>query len=720
MNIFSLSNLFVAGSSLILILFLLIYGKSILHRIWTLFNLAVFIWGVGTFIAANASDPQLALLGWQIALAGGVFTATFFFHTVCIFCESRRKRSLAFAYFVPVVTSVLFYLKKAIPLDDWHYLFNQIYYYRASPVYLLIMGGWAIIVSFGFYELLKYLKKSKGVKRTQALYFCFGSLVGFVGGVTVHLPSLGIPIYPIGNFGVALYAITVTYAILRYRLLDIRVFISRTVAFIVSYIVLLGTPFFFAYRMYPVLYPLLGIHWWLVPSGMLVFFASVAPPIYGHLRNRMEERLLAEQKRYQKLLLQAASGMAIEHDLSRLSKLIVYIVKRTVKIEFAAIFIDDKKNRIFRLKAARNTKELPYKAVNFLYEHPFIEYLKQHKDPLLYEELPLPIRETLAALSGTNLIIPSLIQDKVLGFVLLGEKLNHQPYTDDDMNVFKILSHQAALAIENCLFLEESKEIQERIFTAEKLASIGGMADGVAHQIKNRLNQFSVASGEIKYEIKDFLSKHPQAAAKNKDLKKTLDYLTQIADSFVKNVKRTDGIVRGILNFARVEEKETFFSHFSLKEVIDLATELLKVKHEVVEVPLKVKLDSSDVIYGVKSQITESIYNLLDNAFEATQEKRVILRKEGKDDYQPAITLKLLQKPICHYIEISDNGIGIRDEQGGKIFAPFFTTKSSSKSGTGIGMYVVRRMVEENHKGRISFTSSYMEGTKFSIELPRK
>ncbi|MBU1112852.1 MAG: GAF domain-containing protein [Candidatus Omnitrophica bacterium] len=545
-------------------------------------------------------------------------------------------------------------------------------------------------------------------------------VIGFAGGASHFFPAYGIRIYP-SNITIALYALISTYAILKYRLMDVRVFVSRAAAFLISYPIFLSIPFIFAYRMYGVIYPLLGVHWWLVPAVLIIFFASLSPLAYGQLRIRMEERLLSEQKHYQKLLLQAASGMATEHNLNKLAKLIVYIVKRAVKIDFAAIFIDDKSNGVYRMKSFRDHQKIsPYENITFLYEHPFIQYLTKHTEPCLYDELPQDIRQSLGALSGAAMIVPSAVQENLLGFVLLGTKLNKQPYSDDDINVFKILSHQAALAIENSLFMEETKMAQEKIFTAEKLASIGGMADGVAHQIKNRLNQFSVASGELKYEIRDYLKKNPQVTKANKDLKKTLDYLVTIADSLITNVKRTDGIVKGILNFARVEETATFFSNFSLKESVDLSAELLRIKHEISEVPLEVDLGSSDSVYGVKSQITEAVYNLMDNAYEALQEKKTLLAKEGRDAFKPLIKVKLSQKASGSRLEISDNGIGMHDENKAKVFAPFFTTKSSYKSGTGIGMYVVKRMVEENHHGKVGFTSVYMEGTKFFVELPKK
>ncbi|MCQ9206176.1 MAG: GAF domain-containing protein, partial [Omnitrophica bacterium] len=634
MTLFSLSGLAILITSLVLVFILLIYGKTRLHKVWTLFNLVLFIWGFGIFLLGNATDDLLVQRIWRLIHIGGLSISVFFYHTVCRFCELNRKKILLFAYFQLLffqflnITGVLFSHTQVI---------YGIYFPRIHGLlYPVGFAIWLIFVFLGHFELFLYLRGIKGIKRIQGLYFFSGSLLGFLGGSSSLLPVFGISIvYPFGNFAIPFYTIITTYAILKYRLMDIRVFISRAVAFVLCYPIFLGIPFVIAYNTRPYLFFMMGIHWWLVPSIILVVIASVAPFIYNKIKQGMDEALLAEQKRYQKLLKQAAGGMVTEHDLARLSKLVVYIVKRTVKLSFAAIFLDDKKEGVYRLKAIRDSGHDLYRNVSFLYEYPFIEYIRNHKSPVLFEELPQRMRDSLTIPAQISLIVPIFTDDYLIGFVFLGEKLNRQAYSEDDISVFKILSNQTALAIENCLFMEESKKTQERIFAAEKLASIGGMADGVAHQIKNRLNQFSIASGELKYEVEALSDKHAGYIGKNPDFKKSLGYLITIAESLIKNVKRTDAIIKGILQFARVEEKETFFSHFSLKECIDLSTELLKIKHSINKIPLKVQLDSPDTIYGVKSQMTEAIYNLLDNAFEATQEKKDKLSQDGKTGYSP-------------------------------------------------------------------------------------
>ena len=202
--------------------------------------------------------------------------------------------------------------------------------------------------------------------------------------------------------------------------------------------------------------------------------------------------------------------------------------------------------------------------------------------------MPMDARKMMEDIIGGSfdLMVPAMIGEKVKAILVLGEKRDKSHYSHDDINVFNIISRHAALSIEHCEFLSEFKKNQERLFQTEKLAALGGMADGVAHQIKNRLNHFSVAAGEMKLEVEDFFTRHPNFITDYPDVPATYDYLTQISNSIVKNVKRTNDVVQGILNYARVEEKSNFFSEFSFTEIYKLASELLMIKHQLASVPV--------------------------------------------------------------------------------------------------------------------------------------
>jgi signal transduction histidine kinase len=274
------------------------------------------------------------------------------------------------------------------------------------------------------------------------------------------------------------------------------------------------------------------------------------------------------------------------------------------------------------------------------------------------------------------------------------------------------------LAIENCLFVEEFKKAQERIFSAEKLASIGGMAEGIAHQLVNRLNHFSLNAELIEHKIERFLGKEVSEVENIANIRTVFNDLSKIACTQTENVRHTHDMLKGILNYATIEVKEQDFCIFALEDIINPALELLKIKHNVNEFPLKIETGGDDgKIYGVKPQLMESLYNVLDNAYEALKEREALAKANG-ENYTPKIVLRKSVKNGMKVLEVVDNGIGIKDESKGKIFAPFFSTKSTNKSGSGIGMYIVKRMIEEIHKGKISLESEYGTGTAVRIELP--
>ena len=441
--------------------------------------------------------------------------------------------------------------------------------------------------------------------------------------------------------------------------------------------------------------------------------------IYQKTISKAEKILFAQNKHYQTLLIHAASGMAKEHNIDRLLKLISLVLLKTIKVSFVAIFLENKNKENFEVKILRSFKQKSDELMfSYDYDHPFINFIKHKEDPFLFDEMPQFIARSVILPFRPALIIPSFY-DGVKGFMVIGEKNNNDIFTKEDMTIFKMLARQTSLAMENCLFFDEYKQAQEKIFAAEKLASIGGLAEGVAHQIRNRLNQFSLISGELKFEIKDFEENNEDCFNASKQLQDTFKYIDELAESLKSNIIKTDEVIKGILDFAKMKAKHRMFETFAFKEVIDLAYEMLKVKHHLPDKLTIIKdFKDTDTILGVKSQMTEVIYNLIDNAFEAIEEKYKLLKNEEQLRFNPNINISLTQKNNKTIIKISDNGVGIKEELAGKIFIPFFTTKASCKSGTGIGMYIVKRMIEENHKGKIWFESKYMVGTDITIELP--
>ena len=120
--------------------------------------------------------------------------------------------------------------------------------------------------------------------------------------------------------------------------------------------------------------------------------------------------------------------------------------------------------------------------------------------------------------------------------------------------------------------------------------------------------------------------------------------------------------------------------------------------------------------YGlIVPQLQEVFFNLVDNAYDAIMQRKTELKEPG---YQGKLHISARKTDSSIEISVLDNGAGVKDEDENKLFTPFFTTKTSTKKGTGLGLYVIQKIIEENHKGKVSISSEYMTGTLVTILLP--
>lgn len=680
--------------------------KSQLNRSFSYFALSVAFWSYCYFLWQLSDNAGDALFWCRALMAGAIFIPSTFLHFSLTLIGERKKylKAIIFWYIV----SIVFLLLDFTPLfvKDIRPRLYFPYWPTAGITYTPFLAMFTGLTIYAHALMYKGYSKLSGFKRNQIKYVFLGTAIGFLGGSTNYPLWYDIPIPPIGNILVAVYVFVIAYAIAKYRLMDIKVAVTRAGIFIVVYALVLGLPFWLGFKT--------GL--WIWALILMGISASCAPFIYRALYKRADAILLAAQRHYQKLLVDASRGMTRQRSLDKLVKLIVHVVKKAVKVVFAAVFLEDKEKQTYTLRAVRDHKNIPYDIV-FPYEHPLVKALKAKKAPLTYEQA-VPLLREESFNSPVDLVVPCFMDEELLGFLILGEKQNRTFFTEDDIRVFRVLAAQSALAIENCCFFKD----REKIFTAEKLASIGGMADGVAHQVRNRLNCFGPIIAELQLEIEEFIEHRPQLAS-DPELKKALDAIMRASEDINSQIQRTAEVIKGILDYARIQEKETFFAEFSLREIINNVKDLVQVKHQIAELPLFVELpDNSSLIYGIKSQILECIYNIIDNAYEAIEEliEYYKLKKQENKSFKPFIKIRLSQRLNSYLIEISDNGIGVKEQDKMKIGAPLFTTKPSVKSGMGIGMYVAKRMIEENHKGKVWFESEYMKGTTFYIELPKK
>jgi signal transduction histidine kinase len=598
------------------------------------------------------------------------------------------------------------------------FVFNSFFFDVPGPLYYPYVVLWFSIVIYTQILLLRFFLNSTGRLRTQILYFIMGQIFGFSGGITNFFPTFGIEFYPFGNFTIPIYCLVITYAILRYRLMDISIAITRTGIFIAVYSLILGIPFIVASAFRLRLTGYLGDKWWWVPMGLLTVLATVGPFIYIFIEKKAEEALLKEQRQYQNTLRQASSGMIRVRELKRLLNLIVHVVTRAVRLEFAAIYLFDADRTQYKMAAKRDSSKFSQDHTIDM-DSPLIDRLQQIREPLVYEEVQLQSQDNPRDLIIKSLeqqlkeikasvVIPSYVGNRMLGFIVLGKKKTGKIFTQDDLNVFSVLANQAALAIENAQFYEDIKETQEQLFQAEKMATIGTMADGLSHQINNRFQALSLISGDSL----DIL-KTTDIANCSEGVKDAFSQLKYAFERVQSNVKQGGEIVRGLLKYSR--PGETGFEFVEFNRIIDGALEMAQYK---------VRLNELNIIRNFPAglpkikcnltQLEEIFFNMVDNAYDAIKERQA-LNQETK--IQGEIKISAQAEDGNMRIIFEDNGIGVKDKDKEKLFTPFFTTKSTNRKGTGLGLYVIQKIVGF-HEGTITIDSTYNKGTTFDILLP--
>ena len=282
----------------------------------------------------------------------------------------------------------------------------------------------------------------------------------------------------------------------------------------------------------------------------------------------------------------------------------------------------------------------------------------------------------------------------------------------DDLQKKSLVIEDANKALTQTL--EELKATQVQLIQSEKMASLGELTAGIAHEIQNPLNfvnNFSEVSNELLDEMTEQLEKGNanEAKAIANEVKMSLEKINL-------HGKRADGIVKSMLQHSRTSnnKKEPTDINVLADEYLRLAYHGLRAKDKSFNAAIKTDYDENIGLIKIISQdIGRVILNLITNAFYAVMEKKK-LQPEG---YEPTVTVSTKKIDNKIIVEVKDNGTGIPQKAIEKIFQPFFTTKPTGQ-GTGLGLSLSYDIVTKGHGGEIKVETKEGESTGFSVILP--
>lgn len=412
--------------------------------------------------------------------------------------------------------------------------------------------------------------------------------------------------------------------------------------------------------------------------------------------NRLFKRPLTN---YRRALTEFTRTLTLIVDFEQLLENLVGKLREIADIPKIVIMLRDLETNRFIVSDSRGTN--PYDQIEtllFLPEDKLIRWLTVNETPLILSENPgviahLSTREQkLLNQIGIQLVVPLIVMNRVNGIVLLGQKRNKEHFTREELELLTTLLSQSALAFENALLYQEQKQRLRKMFRADRLATIGQIAAGAAHEIRNPLT--SIRS-TIQYLQK-----------KDTDLERG-----KMLQELMGEVDRIDEIIHGLLSFSKPvqPQKEKVDLGLLIQQVLTLTVSTARKNR--VQVQFE-DLKESAMIQADPGQLKQVFLNIILNAIQA-------MTDGGSLNIQIECVQKADEKRdhIFYRSRFQDTGHGISDQDLERIFDPFYTTK---KEGTGLGLSISYGIVQQ-HGGEIEVESTCNKersGTTVTVILP--
>ena len=693
MNVLAVSNLLAS-------VIILAIGASVLLRDRTrrtytsfaAFSIMVSAWYLCNFVAMATRQPLVEWLAlWPAATIPPV--------ALRFFREFLAEPAIGSKRRPPRVT--LAWTIGAYLLLIYSAIFHKIH---DSPWFLVPFGAY---VYGGLYRCVlelyvQFRNTTSRVARTRIRYLMIGGLVAVTLALTDTLPRLGITWPTLGNVLNVLYLYFLSQTLFRYRLLDLNELLGK--------MVVLGTLVALLWAVYGLL-----LTW--VPGeqeGLFLLNAVVASfvililfePVRSQLENFINRRLVGQRREFRGRIADVRRQISGSTGAVDMVRHITQGLQESRRITHAAVYLIDSDGAGYDLSGYVGA-ESPIDRLDATLRKPFLERLRlgyvdkqglqSEIDPSVNDDSNGDAEKLLETLREMHacLAVPILGSEEteqgpwLLGLMAFNDERLEDPFDLDDIDVFRRLAGEVAASI-------ESTQIYERVKERDRLAAVGEMAAGLAHEIRNPL-------GAIKGAAQLLVGPDGRPLEVNES---TEEFLSII----VEEVDRLNNVVTQFLDYARPQKSDPAQAEeLDVNTVIKKTVQLLETYEAATNVSIEVRTDDLlPPVAGDPEQLRQVFLNLGLNALQAMPEG-------GRLEI---ITTRRRRSRLGYgsfaEVRFRDNGVGIPREKLNNLFIPFFTTK---ERGTGLGLAISQRIVTQ-HGGTIEVRSNPGSGSTFSVFLP--
>jgi len=673
--------------------------KDVAHRLFACFVLAFAAWNMGELIMISSVNPIRAILGVRVIFVGLTFAPLFFLHFSFVF-PSREKSEWAkgfklfLLYLIPLALVVTFSLTFRIDIERFKEVSNVFYYgllFEEPLIFLVFLGSIAlfsgICIYWGIKNLIQSLRTTRIPKqKLQIKYLIFGivsmAIVGTIINLSNYFLKLGWPIF----FLASLYSILVSFffaiALIKYRLLDIHLLIRGGILYSSVSGLILAIYILIIKNIGEALSQRAYGRSLLVESALILALVFLLLPFQRKVGDWIDRFFYMERVRFRTKLSEFSRTLTELVELDEVAKTTVHFITQALHVDSVAFFF--LKNEMNEYRPIFGTP--PHDEMIYSSQHPFVKRMESNGRAVDLEHLrgsEGEVEEIDDLIEkGWVVVAPIFLKERLLGFILSGKKRSEKDYTVEELELLEAFSNQTALAISRALIYREMSLKDKQIMQAEKMAAIGELAAGIAHEIRNPLGIISGSAETVR--------KHEDRKIRE-----------EMTNYILEESKRINRLINTFLDFAR--PKEPKLVSCDLREILEKTLLLLSPQANTLGVEIQKEIPQKLLPVSIDpDRMRQAFTNLGVNALEAMPQGGV-LKVTVLENAKDKIVLRF-----------SDTGKGIPKEAQAKVFDPFFTTK---EGGTGLGLSIVHRIIAQ-HGGDISVEGEEGRGSIFTIALP--
>lgn len=667
-------------------------GHTELGKVFTFLATTLVLWNLNFFVLYSVADRNAAFQLTRLFRVGSIFLAPAVLHLVfALDCQRPRvwRVGLIAAYggaCVLTVANFLDLMVSGLQRYAWGY------YWMGGPFYN--MFAFLIVVDFSAVLAIlvgDYRTTTESRMRLQLKFWLLGAALALPLGSTNLLPAYGIPVYPLGNLCSVAWAGVVAYAIIRHRLMDINVVVTKGMAYAAVSLLVIVPAFVAMLWLQRHAFGHLHAGFSFTVLVMLLAVAVIFPALRLRAESRIERSLFRERHEYRLALAAFTRSIVRILDRDRLIAELAATLSKTWGLDRIVIGMLDPAKRAFTML---HWGSGPTPPAEFSEHNAFICVLARRQEVALREELEASASNVaegrvVAAICqehGWEVCIPLSAGAKLIGFIGLGRKRNLDAFFAEDLELLGTLSAEASVALENARLYDELKRSQEIIHRADRLSALGTLAAGIAHEVRNPL-----------VSIQTFFQLAPERLHDE-------EFFTTFLGIAAGEVKRIADLIAELLSFARSPART--LGAVNLNEIAERVARLLEPEARKRRLVFRRALSPDlPAVFADGDQIKQVLINLVLNSIEATEPGGEVSLCSSVVEYDSGLVSRL---------EVHDTGIGIPKGYIEEIFNPFFTTKDK---GTGLGLAIAHQIIAE-HGGSIAVESEEGRGARFLIDLP--